>query len=190
MIPGLVLLSIANPASALDPNLRITQYRHAAWRLQDGAFASAPNAVAQTADGYIWIGTGSGLVKYDGARFSPWSPPAARNLSGAIIYSMHASSDGTLWIGTAPDSSSWKNGQLQEHVAGRINSILEDRKGRIWIARSRVPDSKGRTVPGRSGAPRMHRGRRPNSAFLCGSAISGSAGKSMGRRLGPTHPVA
>jgi signal transduction histidine kinase/ligand-binding sensor domain-containing protein len=143
VIPGLVLLSIANPASALDPNLRITQYRHAAWRLQEGAFASAPNAIAQTKDGYIWLGTGSGLVKYDGVRFSPWSPPAAGNLSGAIIYSLTASSDGTLWIGTSMGLASWKNGQLQEHVRGRINSILEDRKGRIWAARSRVPDPDG-----------------------------------------------
>ena len=143
VIPGLVLLSIANPASALDPNMRITQYRHTAWRLQEGAFASAPNAIAQTADGYIWIGTGSGLVKYDGFRFAPWSPPAARSLSGATIYSLSASSDGTLWIGTSAGLVSWKNGQIQEHVRGRINSILEDRKGRIWVTRSRVPELNG-----------------------------------------------
>ena len=43
---------------ALDPKARITQYRHTAWRVQDGAFESAPNAITQTADGYIWIGTG------------------------------------------------------------------------------------------------------------------------------------
>jgi signal transduction histidine kinase/ligand-binding sensor domain-containing protein len=143
VLPGLILLSIANPASALDPNMRITQYRHTAWRIQEGAFASAPTAIAQTADGYIWIAAGSGLVKYDGVRFSPWSPPAASTLSGAIVYSLHASSDGTLWIGTALGLVSWKNERLQDHVRGRINSILEDRKGRIWIARSRVPDSNG-----------------------------------------------
>ncbi len=43
VLPGLVFLTMANPASALDPNMRITQYRHTAWRVQDGAFASAPN---------------------------------------------------------------------------------------------------------------------------------------------------
>jgi ligand-binding sensor domain-containing protein len=85
VISGLVFLTMTNPASALDPNMRITQYRHTAWRVQEGAFASPPNAIAQTADGYIWLGTGSGLVRYDGARFSPWSPPAARSLTGAII---------------------------------------------------------------------------------------------------------
>jgi signal transduction histidine kinase/ligand-binding sensor domain-containing protein len=143
MIPGLVLLSIATPALALDPNLRITQYRHAAWRLQDGVFASAPNVVAQTPDGYIWIGTSSGLVKYDGSRFSPWSPPAARSLSTAIIYSLTASSDGALWIGTTEGLASWKNGRFQEHVRGRIDEILEDHEGRIWVARSRVTNSNG-----------------------------------------------
>jgi signal transduction histidine kinase/ligand-binding sensor domain-containing protein len=143
VISGIVLLSAANSASALDPNLRITQYRHTAWRLQEGAFASAPNAIAQTADGYIWIGTSSGLVRYDGVHFSPWSPPEARSLSGAIVYSLRASSDGSLWIGTSEGLTSWKNGQIQEHVRGRINSILEDRTGRIWVTRSRVPDSDG-----------------------------------------------
>ena len=63
------------PASALDPTVRLTQYRHTAWRVQDGSFASAPNAIAQTADGYIWIGTGAGLVRYDGVRFTPWIRP-------------------------------------------------------------------------------------------------------------------
>src|SRR5271154_3586311 len=82
VIPSLILLSAASPASALDPNLRITQYRHTAWRLQEGAFASAPNAIEQTADGYIWIGTGSGLMKYDGVHFTQWSVPVAKSLSG------------------------------------------------------------------------------------------------------------
>jgi len=63
------VLLVPRPASALEPKTRIAQYRHTAWRVQDGAFESAPNAIAQTADGYIWIGTGSGLVRFDGVRF-------------------------------------------------------------------------------------------------------------------------
>ena len=77
----------SRPAPALDPNTRITQYRHSAWRVQDGAFESAPNIVAQTADGYIWIGTGSGLVKYDGVRFAPWTPPPGKSLVSPNIIS-------------------------------------------------------------------------------------------------------
>jgi ligand-binding sensor domain-containing protein len=68
------------PATALDPHTRITQYFHTAWRAQDGAFGAAQGAVTQTAEGYIWIGIGSGLVKYDGARFEPWTPPPGKSL--------------------------------------------------------------------------------------------------------------
>src|SRR5579862_1440494 len=71
------------------------------------------------------------------------SPPAARTLSAATVYSLLASSNGALWIGTSAGLASWKNGRFQEHVRGRINTILEDRKGQIWVARSRVPDLNG-----------------------------------------------
>jgi ligand-binding sensor domain-containing protein/two-component sensor histidine kinase len=131
------------PTFALDPNLRITQYRHTAWRVQEGAFGGAPNAIAQTSDGYIWIGTDSGLVRYDGVRFVPWSGPAGGGSVGAPVYSLLGSSDGALWIGTATRLLRWKNNTLNEYRLGRINSILEDRRHRIWVARSRVADSRG-----------------------------------------------
>src|SRR5262245_64891699 len=94
-------LLASSPASGLDSTLRLTQYRHTAWRVQDGSFAAAPNAIAQTADGYIWIGTGAGLVKYDGVRFAPWTPPGQQTPLSAAVYSLLGASDGTLWIGTA-----------------------------------------------------------------------------------------
>ena len=135
---SIALALAALPTYALDPRARITQYRHTAWRVQEGAFDSVPNAITQTQDGYIWIGTGSGLVKYDGVRFAPWIPPASESASISTIFSLQGSSDGTLWIGTNVRLLSWKNNHLQEHVRGRINSILEDRKARIWVARSRI----------------------------------------------------
>jgi signal transduction histidine kinase/ligand-binding sensor domain-containing protein len=141
---ALIILAVHTPAaSALDRNFRITQYRHTAWRVQDGAFESAPNAIAQTTDGFIWIGTNSGLVRHDGVRFVPWRPPNGKRDIGAV-YSLLGSSDGTLWIGTADGLFSWKNNDLTEHISYRINSILEDRDHRIWVARSRVfPPSLG-----------------------------------------------
>ncbi len=140
----LIALALAScPASALDPNTRITQYRHSAWRVQDGAFESAPNVVAQTADGYIWIGTGSGLVKYDGVRFAPWAPPPGKSLANPNIISLLGSSDGTLWIGTAGGLLSWKNNDLREQLRHRINGIIQDRKGRIWVARAHNRDPGG-----------------------------------------------
>ena len=53
---------------------------------------------------------------------------------------MRGSSDGTLWIGTARGLVSWKNNDLREHLQHRINAIVEDHKGRIWVARGRVSE--------------------------------------------------
>ena len=142
------------PASALDPEVRLTQYRHTAWRVQDGSFASAPTAIAQTADGYIWIGTTAGLVKYDGVRFTPWVRPGETLPFSAAVYSLLSSSDGTLWIGTSARLFSLKDNKVEEHVRGRINSIIEDRQHRIWVARSRPPDSEGGLCQAAGGKPR------------------------------------
>jgi hypothetical protein len=69
----IILNSIA--ALALEPDLRMSQYAHTSWRVQDGAFNGIPTAIVQTADGYLWIGTSSGLMRFDGVRFVPWMPP-------------------------------------------------------------------------------------------------------------------
>jgi signal transduction histidine kinase/ligand-binding sensor domain-containing protein len=165
----LALLVSVRPASALDPRTRITQYFHTAWRVQDGAFEAAPNAVTQTADGYIWIGTGSGLVKYDGARFEAWATPPGKSLTNPNVISLLGSSDGTLWIGTARGLLSWKSNELREHLKYRINGIIEDRKGRIWAAQGRSNQTGGLCrvtgeQPGCFGADDQM--RLPNAATL------------------------
>jgi signal transduction histidine kinase/ligand-binding sensor domain-containing protein len=130
--------------AALAPARHITQYGHSAWRIQDGFFSGAPNAIAQTSDGYLWIGTQNGLVRFDGVRFVPWGPPNGKRLSGGI-FSLLAASDGSLWIGTGTNLAHLKDGDLinYEDGLGRINAILEDRNGTVWITRSRVHDATG-----------------------------------------------
>jgi signal transduction histidine kinase/ligand-binding sensor domain-containing protein len=132
-------------ASALDPGKRISQYAHSAWLLQGGAFSGAPNAIAQTRDGYLWIATDGGLVRFDGTRFVPWTPPNGKHLSDLRVISLLGSGDGTLWIGTATGLAHWTGKDLVEFpgVAGRINAFLEDRDGAVWLSRSRVHDGSG-----------------------------------------------
>jgi len=136
----------ATSAQALDPSRAISQYAHTAWRNRDGYFASAPSAIAQTKDGYIWVGTIAGLLRFDGVRFTPWAPPEdGPTLPSATVVSLLASEDGSLWIGTANGLARWSDGVLTAYSGGlgHINSIQEDQKGRIWIARTRVTDGKG-----------------------------------------------
>src|SRR5258708_31765822 len=76
-------LSLVAPprALALDPDRRISQYGHTVWRIQDGAI-SPPTNIAQTTDGFLWITTAQGLMRFDGVRFMPWQPPQGQNLPG------------------------------------------------------------------------------------------------------------
>ena len=65
----LLLLLVCVPSQALDPDIKVSQYAHTAWLLQDGYFNGAPRAITQTTDGYILIGTRSGLWRFDDSRF-------------------------------------------------------------------------------------------------------------------------
>lgn len=141
----LLLLPVAS-ARAVDPGRRISQYAHTAWRIQDGFFTGSPSAITQTADGYLWIGTQTELVRFDGVRFVHWTPPEGKQtLRAASVYSLLAARDGSLWIGTGANLARLKDGELVNYTdgLGRVNSIMEDRGGAIWFTRSRVRDSTG-----------------------------------------------
>ena len=96
----LFLLNIS-PVGALDTSKQISQYGHAAWRIEDGVFAGTPNVIAQTSDGYLWIGTQAGLMRFDGVRFVSWRPPEGNELPSSRINSLLGGRDGSLWIGTS-----------------------------------------------------------------------------------------
>ena len=122
-------------AHAVDPNNHISQYAHTAWRVQDGVF-NIPTAIAQTTDGYIWFGTQSGLTRFDGIRFVPWTPPDGERLMSVRIDSLLGGSDGSLWIGTAGGLSHWQDHHLTNYVndPGVVVSIVQSRSGSVWIA--------------------------------------------------------
>ncbi|QOY90543.1 sensor histidine kinase [Paludibaculum fermentans] len=138
------VLAVA-PCLALNPARRLTQYAHTAWRIEDGAFGATPNALAQTADGYLWIGTDAGLVRFDGVRFVPWEPPAGQQLPNPTINSLRGTRDGSLWIGTPSGLARWRNGVLWNYTTGRgyINAIVEDPDGNVWFSRSRPAEASG-----------------------------------------------
>ena len=89
-------------AWAVDPDRRISQYAHTAWRTQDGFFTGVPWAVAQTKDGYLWVGTTSGLFRFDGVRFTSWN--ANVQLHSREVMTLLGAGDGSLWIGTPTGS--------------------------------------------------------------------------------------
>jgi PAS domain S-box-containing protein len=134
-----------SPVGALDTSRQISQYGHTAWRIEDGVFAGTPNVMAQTTDGYLWIGTQAGLMRFDGVRFVAWRPPEGKELPSSRINSLLGARDGSLWIGTTVGLARWRNGELINYsdATGSIMAILEDRAGTIWIARANLSDAKG-----------------------------------------------
>ena len=134
-----------SPVGALDTGRQISQYGHTAWRIEDGVFAGAPNVMAQTTDGYLWIGTQAGLMRFDGVRFVAWRPPEGIQLPSSRINSLLGARDGSLWIGTSMGLARWRNGNLTNYkdATGSIMAILEDRTGAIWIARGTLSDKRG-----------------------------------------------
>src|SRR5215469_13819212 len=102
-------------APALDPSLDISQYAHTAWKVRDGFTQGYVNAIAQTPDGYLWLGTELGLVRFDGVRVVPWQPPFGQPLPDNFISNLLVARDGTLWIGTREGLASWKDGKLKTY---------------------------------------------------------------------------
>ncbi|HWW85016.1 MAG TPA: two-component regulator propeller domain-containing protein [Vicinamibacterales bacterium] len=129
----LVCLTSAASSLAATQTLDVSQFAHAAWTVGDGFAKGAIYSIAQTPDGYLWLGTEFGLLRFDGVTTTPWPPdqPIANEVPSLI-----AARDGTLWIGMAGGVASWKDGHLTRYaeLSGRRPlSLLEDRTGTVWV---------------------------------------------------------
>src|SRR5262245_51895589 len=137
-----VLLASCPRAFALDPALDVSQYVHTSWKVREGFARGAIRALAQTQDGYLWLGTDFGLLRFDGVRNVPWSPPGDQGLPSSDIMSLLVARDGTLWIGTSKGLASWKDNRLTPYpaLAGYfVFALLEDRENTVWAAAAGVP---------------------------------------------------
>lgn len=103
------MLSGLPQAWALDPAVSLFNYHHDTWRRQDGAPVSI-NAMAQTSDGWLWIGTEQGLYRFDGLRFERYRSPTGQLLLSPRISALTATTSGDLLVG---------------HINGGVNLIRQ-----------------------------------------------------------------
>ena len=144
-----IMLAYCACALALDPSLDISQYAHTSWKIRDGFYKGTIHAIAQTPDGYLWLGTEFGLFRFDGVRMVPWRPPANEPSPNNDIRSLLASRDGTLWIGTEGGLASWKDGKLTQYpaLAGQeAIALREDREGTVWVGTEATPSGRLCTI--------------------------------------------
>ena len=136
LIAAGMLLVCCSVAFAQDPALDISQYAHTAWKVSEGFAKGVIRSLAQTPDGYLWVGTDFGLLRFDGVRAVPWQPAPGEHLPGTDVRRLLAARDGRLWIGASQGLASWKDGKLTHYpkLEGQtIQALLEDREGTVWV---------------------------------------------------------
>ena len=158
MLAGMLIARTC--AFGLNPAPDVSQYAHTAWKIRDGFAKGSILSIAQTPDGYLWLGTAFGLYRFDGVRNVLWQPPPDQHLPSSTITSLVASRDGTLWVGTRNGLSSWKNGKLTQYpeLAGlAIRALVEDHEGSIWVGTNGSPGPPdGKLCEIRNGSVRCH----------------------------------
>lgn len=129
---------LSAPALSLDRNKNIDQLHYTFWSQKDGA-PSEITALAQTSDGFLWIGSDVGLFRFDGVSFEEYKPPPGVDLPSHSINSLLATPDGGLWIAFSPTGLGlFKNGSLtvftgkNELPDSPIHCFARDHDGRIW----------------------------------------------------------
>jgi signal transduction histidine kinase/ligand-binding sensor domain-containing protein len=123
-------------ALAVDPNRALTQYVHRIWQVPQGLPQATIYAILQDAQGYLWLGTQAGLVRFDGVRFTTIDEPAVKD---AWVQSLAQDRRGTVWIGTR-DAGLFRirdgvvsNASRNRGLAEDVRILLVDRDGSVWV---------------------------------------------------------
>jgi signal transduction histidine kinase/ligand-binding sensor domain-containing protein len=139
------MLAWSTCAFALNPNLDISQYAHTSWKIRDGFTKGEIHSIAQTPDGYLWLGTDYGLLRFDGMRAIPWKTSEDQQPLETPIRSLLVTRDGTLWIGSDKGLASWKGGKLTQYpelTGVYIFSLIEAHDGTVWVGSMGVPTGR------------------------------------------------
>lgn len=156
----------ATSAEALDPAKRTTQYVFDNWGTANGLPVAGVQAIAQTPDGYLWLGTEGGLVRFDGASFRTFN---LHDHGIADIFALLVDERGALWLGTNAGLARW-TGSVIDATAfysranglreNRVEVVHQDRNGALWIGTSaglhRLKDGKLTVLTVRDGLPHDH----------------------------------
>jgi ligand-binding sensor domain-containing protein len=153
-------------AGALSSRKLITQYMYDTWTTKEGFPHNWIDDIVQTKDGYLWIGTSIGLVRFDGIKFTVFDKSNTKELQSKRITKLCAGTDGSLWIGTLGGGlSHLKDGRFttyttQDGLAHNVVSdLLEAQDKTIWIA---TEEGLSHLKDGRFTSYTTHNGLRNN----------------------------
>jgi ligand-binding sensor domain-containing protein/signal transduction histidine kinase len=129
---------------ALDPARSVYQYNCRSWTRQNGLPANGINAIVQTTDGYIWLGTQNGLVRFDGVEFRPFDLPSRNVFRNHIVSILSPARNGGLWFGLhggafgSYDGHAFVSYEDREwvHASMNVMAIQELNNGDVWVGAS------------------------------------------------------
>jgi signal transduction histidine kinase/ligand-binding sensor domain-containing protein len=117
----LVALFIAGSAHALDENKTMSQYVHDRWGADRGFLGGHVYAIGESNDGYLWIGTERGLLRYDGSSLTLIQRPIATSGSLGPVRDLVSDGEGSLWIrADGPQLMRYRDGRFED-VASRLS---------------------------------------------------------------------
>jgi signal transduction histidine kinase/ligand-binding sensor domain-containing protein len=136
---ALVLAGCASVGNALDRDIALTQLDHRAWSTRDGAPAEV-GAFAQTDDGLLWLGSPTGLFRFDGLQFEPFQPPEGQaGPTGSVSMVFAPPNHAGLWIGYRFGGVGWWHTGRLRHFgledglpSGTVLAFTASHDGRIW----------------------------------------------------------
>ncbi len=148
-------------ALGLDPHKDLRQYGRRSWQTDSGLPQDTVHSVLQTSDGYIWLATEGGLVRFDGVQFVVYDKQAPAHLPSVTVNSLFEDSTGSLWIATEGGLVRYRNnvftsfGDADGLPSSTIWSVFQDASGSVWIV---TPDGIARFLNGRFEAANIQEG--------------------------------
>jgi signal transduction histidine kinase/ligand-binding sensor domain-containing protein len=134
---GIVLAGLFTDARALDPNRLPSQYVREQWTTETRFPGGGVNGIAQTADGYLWIGTDRGLMRFDGFNFRPVSFASIATASNVPILQLLTDAGGTLWVRPqGADLVRQKDGKFESvrYGPGVITALSKDNHDGVLVS--------------------------------------------------------
>ena len=129
----------ASGASALDRNKSVDQYGHETWTSQNGLPGEAVYQILQTPDGYLWLRTSAGLVRFDGVRFVLMGLSVAGKVVNEPVKAVCQGADGDLLVRTISRTLIYKDGGFTDYRPpaalpdGDIRLIFETKEHEVLI---------------------------------------------------------
>jgi signal transduction histidine kinase/ligand-binding sensor domain-containing protein len=124
---------------ALVSTTPLAGYARQTWVMENGLPQNTVQALLQTQDGFIWLGTEAGLVRFDGIAFQTFDRNTTPALPGNDVRCLLETPDGALWIGTSDGLAHWKDGAVTTFTSqdglptNRIENLDSDGAGGILV---------------------------------------------------------